>query len=215
MNTTYSPKKIITLAMVAIILIGLAVFVVRPWLQNRTVSTVVQEKIERPAVHLEFTFPGGAEAYSFIEPQFNGTATPGAPEAAFIMIDTDEYQAYEQKTSNGETPPTMSILVFPEPAENIAATATTGESVDRMTRLRNWAEANTVLTAYTNAKKAPEEVEIDGVKLLHYQADGLYPQDIYIALHRGKFYLFVGQYDGEGDARYTDFQNLMATVSFL
>ena len=84
-----------------------------------------------------------------------------------------------------------------------------------MTRLRNWAEANNGLTSYALARSAPEEVVVDGVKMLHYQTDGLYQQDVYIALYSSKYYLFVGQYDGEVDPAYAAFKKLVNSVSFL
>lgn len=212
MNPLQKQIKYVAFGVLGIALIIMAVIAARSWFQDRTVSVTVNEKIERPALNLEFTFPSGDAAYSFIEPKFDSTTTPGGPEAAFIMIDTDEYLAFEQQTTDGETPPTMTIFVYPETPD---AAATTTQPSERLTRVRAWAAAHNDLTSFAGARATPEEVVIDGVKALHYQTDGLYPQDVYIALHRNRYYLFVGQYDGEGDSRYTDFQKLMSTVTFL
>ena len=57
-------------------------------------------------------------------------------------------------------------------------------------------------------------VEIDGIKALHYQADGLYQQDVYLVSYKDRVYMFVGQYNDMTEVTYTSFQELIKSISF-
>ncbi len=199
----------------AVVILGIAliaIFFVRPMLQNRTVSTVVNEKIERPELNIAFTFPSGEDAYTYIEPM--KVEGENKPVGAFIMMESKAYEVMQDPSFVGETPPSMSIFVFDE-VEATSTVSSSTESIDRMTKLRNWAMENTSLTSYNLALSAPEEVEIDGVKALHYKADGVYLQDVYVAFYSNKFYLIVGQHNGEEDSQHGVFQELIRSVTFL
>jgi hypothetical protein len=198
---------------VAVIIVG--VMVVRPWLQNRTVAVTTNETIERPELNIAFTFPSGEDAYTYIEPTLDKNATTGGPIAAFILMRTDAYMELQKPDFVGETPPTMSLFVFNKPVESTSTVASGTPDVDRITKLRNWTVAHDSLTSYSLAKNTPEEFDIDGVNTLHYQTDGLYLQDIYVAFNKGKYYLIVGQYDGEIDPQYTVFQELVKSIMFM
>ena len=87
-------------------------------------------------------------------------------------------------------------------------------SLDRVTRLQNWAIDNDILTSFTKAKATPDIIELDGTKALHYQADGLYQQDIYLVSYKNRAYMFVGQYDAPSDITKTAFDELIGTVTF-
>ena len=206
--------KLIGGGILIVVVIVVGVMVVRPWLQNRTVAVTTNETILRPALNIAFTFPSGEKAYTFIEPfKVEGS---DKPVGAFIMMKSKAYGVLQDPDFVGETPPSMSIFVFAEPAESTTTVVASGTpKLDRITKLRNWATANTLLTAYTIAKGTPEEVDLDGVKALHYQADGLYPQDIYIAFYKNKYYLIVGQYDGEADPQRAVFQELVKSITFM
>ena len=102
----------------------------------------------------------------------------------------------------------MNIFIFA-----LDEKATTTEDVSRITELQNWASDNSIVTAIKLAKKTPDVVDLDGVKALHYQADGLYQQDIYLLSYKARVYMFVGQYDKDMDYTYTAFQSLMKTVT--
>lgn len=199
---------------VAVVVAG--VFIVRSKLQDRTVEVVVNETIDRPALNLAFTFPSGEAAYSFIEPTIDQNTGTGNPEAVFILIETRAYTEFQSGVSGGATPPSMSVFVYAEPPEEgTSTTATDTPKLDRMTRLRNWATANNALTFFTSARSTPEEVVIDGVKALHYEADGLYGQEFYIFFHKNRYYVFVGQYDGETDQRRAVFQDLIRSITLM
>jgi hypothetical protein len=206
-------RIILGVVLVAIIVGGF--IVLRPWFQDRTVSVTVNETIERPALNIAFTFPSGEDAYSYLEPVFDASSTPGGPEAAFIMMKSDAYTDYQNAAEGSDAPPVMSIFVFPKPPEPAVATASGTPELDRMGKLRVWADANTGLTGYQRALGAPEEVEIDGTRGLHYKTDGLYPQDVYIVFHRSRYYLIMGQYNGESDPQYEAFKNLVSTITFM
>lgn len=195
-------------------MIVLGVFVVRPLLQNRTVMTVVTEVVDRPALNISFSFPSGESAYSFIEPPIEEGATTGL-EAAFILLKTDAYMEFQQSTPGGEAPPSITFFILKEPAESTSTVASGTVRVDRLTKLRTWAQSNNTLTMIDRAKSAPEVVDLDGVNALHYQTDGLYLQDVYLAFYKNKYYMFVGQYDGETDPARAVFDEVVRSIIFL
>ena len=204
--------KLIILGIVAIVIIVGLVFL-RTYLRDRTVSTVVNETIERPALNFAFTFPSGEAAYTFIEPPLGVYGSTTALDAAFILIKTDVYTEFQQ-VSGGETPKSITLFVFEEPVGATTTTATDTPRLDRMTRLKNWAEENNTVTAIGQAQSAPEELEVDGVKLLRYQTDGLYNQVHYIAFHKNKYYLIVGQFDGQDDPERAVLESIVRSISF-
>ncbi len=211
-NQSMKAKTGIVLGVLLVALCSIGALVVLPWLQDRTVVTVVQETISRGELGIEFSFPSGEGAYSYIEPVL-GTSTEGGPIGAFVMIKSDAYTDYLNAPASGEAPPAMSIFVF---AESETATVNTGTtSPDRLTKIRTWAEANSGRTLYNLAMSTPEEVRIDGAKALHYKADGLYPNDVYVTFYKNKYYLIVGQYDGESDPQYTAFKDLVNSILFI
>jgi hypothetical protein len=127
------------------------------------------------------------------------------------MIPTEEYAAFQSAEAGGETPASINVFVFT--LEDVEVPEGT-EKPERITRLQNWAADNTALTSFSQALNTPDIVEIDGLKALHYRADGLYQQDVYLASYRGLVYMFVGQFNEETDLTYTAFQSLIASVSF-
>ncbi len=175
--------------------------------------TVVLEKIDRPALNIAFAFPSGESAYSFFEPTLE--VVSDGPEAVFIMMKADDYNEF-QAIPGGETPPSMSLFIFPESAESVESTnlETDEPPLASAIRLRNWAEANSAFTLFNRARSAAEETEIDGVEALHYKAEGQYKHDTYAVLYRGRYYLFVGQYQEENDSSHLGFISLMQTVTF-
>ncbi len=207
--------KLIIGGILVVVVIIVGIMVVRPLLQNRTVAVTTNETIERPELNIAFSFPSGEDAYTYIEPVLDKNATNGGPIAAFILMRTDAYMELQKPDFVGETPPSMSLFVFNKPAESTSTVASGTPEVDRITKIRNWAEANAPLTSYNLALGVPEEIEIDGAKTLHYKADGLYQQDIYIAFNKGKYYLIVGQYDGESDPQRAVFQTLVKSITFM
>ena len=129
---------------------------------------------------------------------------------SYLLMPTKEFEAYKSRTDVGEAPANISLFVFT--LDTSANASTTGES--RISQLQTWATDNSSFTSIKLAKNTPDVVEIDGVKALHYKADGLYQQDIYLAAYRGYVYMFVSQYDAETDMTYTAFQELLQTVTF-
>jgi hypothetical protein len=206
--------KLITLGIVAIVVIVGLVFL-RTYLRDRTVSTVVNETIDRPALNFAFTFPSGEAAYTFIEPPLGAYGSTTALDAAFILIKTDVYTEFQQ-IPGGETPKSITLFVFEEPAEatTTAATATDTPRVDRMTRLKNWAQDNASITSIDRAQGTLEELEVDGVKLLHYQTDGLYQQEHYVAFHKNRYYVILGQFDGQDDPERAVLESIVRSISF-
>lgn len=199
-------KKIYIVGGVAVLVLALAIGyfqLIKPQLDNKMVVAVMPETVRPEGLPLEFTYQSGEAGYSLIEPPV-GTSTPLLQ--AYILMKTDEYIKYQNGEYGDEAPPTISILVF----DNQSDLSEEG----KITRLQNWAAAHDALTSYGQLTVEAEVVDIDGEPALHYQADGLYLSDIYVASHRGNEYLFVGQYEEVGDARQTIFSDIIKTVLF-
>lgn len=178
---------------------------------DRMVVAVANETITRKDIGLSFTYPSGETAFSLVE---SPATTTGTLLQAYVMMPTNEYFELQASDEAREAPPAMSIFVF---ADDEATTTTTGTStvrLDRSTRLQNWATRNDSFTSFTRPLAAPEITEIDGVEALHYRADGLYQQDVYLVSYQGNIYMFVTQFNTETDLTYTTFQELIASVSF-
>ena len=158
---------------------------------------------------ISFTYPTGEEGLTLIEPP----AGDSGVKKAYLLIPTPEYKQFTASTDTKEAPAAISVLVYMLDDE-VEETGTTTERESRITRLQNWAIDNNTLTSFNQAKATPDIIELDGVKALHYKADGLYQQDIYLASYRGMVYMLAGAYNEETDLTYRAFQELVKTVSF-
>jgi hypothetical protein len=151
-----------------------------------------------------FAYPKGSADFTLLEP--NGS-DKGILKS-YIMMPAADFESY--KNSGGEAPAGMNVFVMSLGDKN----ASSSETDTRITELQNWAADNSTLSSIKQAKNTPDIVAIDGIKALHYEADGLYKQDIYLVSYRGHVYMFVGQYDKQTDPTYTAFQTLIKSVSF-
>jgi hypothetical protein len=131
----------------------------------------------------------------------------------YLLIADSDYKDYAAATEPREAPASISVFILAL-EEAASSTASTTERGSRITRLQNWAMDNKSLTSFHLTKTTPDIIEIDGVKALHYKADGLYQQDIYLASYKGMVYMFTAQYDKETDLTYKAFQEIMKSVSF-
>jgi hypothetical protein len=219
MRTMSMNIKLIGAALALVLVVGGGFWAYTTYQDNQMVVAIVNETIVRPELGISFTYPSGEAAFALIESPATADRTLLG---AFVMVPTGEYLEFQQSTEAREAPPAMSVFVFADTSADAEASSTpvttTGTSTtdrpDRMTRLKNWAAENTALTSYALATTPAEEIEIDGLKTLHYRADGLYQQDIYLASYRSRIYIFVGQFNDEADITYTAFQTLMSTVVF-
>ena len=162
------------------------------------------QTVANTELSFSFSYPKGSDAFTLLEP--NGT-DKGIIKS-YIMMPTAAYEGY--KNSGGDAPAAMNVFVFNLQGKN----ATSSETDSRITELQNWAADNSTLSSIKQAKTTPDVVALDGIKALHYQADGLYQQDIYLVSYKGYVYMFVGQYDKQTDSTNTAFQDLIKTISF-
>lgn len=198
-KTTYIIGTVVTLIIIAV---GYQIFTVYKSKQHESPSATL-EAVHNKEFGVSFSYPAGEDGFALLEP--NG-AEKGILKS-YIMIPSSDFKSYKEKPG-GEAPAGMNIFIFA-----LDEKATTTEDVSRITELQNWASDNSIVTAIKLAKKTPDVVDLDGVKALHYQADGLYQQDIYLLSYKARVYMFVGQYDKDTDYTYTAFQSLMKTVT--
>jgi hypothetical protein len=202
----------ITLTILSLVLIAGGYFAYTK-LRGPVIPDRTTEVVERTDLNLTFTYTGGKDGYAFVEPPLSDEMNVKGIDGVFIMMDADEYASYRELPPGGESPKSMTVFVVKEGAEATSTTVgTTTERIDRKTKLRAWAEENALLTSYNLAQGTIEDVEIDGASAIRYAADGLYPQVVYIVYFSDRYYLFVGQYDGEGDSMKGDFDALVQSV---
>lgn len=210
-------KNSIIAIVVLVVITAVAVYqIVQKRQSNQAEDAASTQKVADKDFGLSFSYKGGENGFTLVEPPANQVGIL----KAYLLLPSKAYEEYKTKEIAGEAPAGMNIFVFTMD-ENKATTtdsavdsASTTTRVDRLARLKEWAITNTTITSYTSAKAAPETVEIDGLKMLRYQADGLYQQDIYLGSYKNRAYMFVGQYNEESDQTFTAFQELMSTVSF-
>lgn len=208
-------NKKTTLIIAAVILVAIALVayqVVQTRKNNQSAEAALEQKVQNDELGVSFSYTGGENGFTLVEPPAEQVGIL----KAYLLLPVKAYEEYKAREVPGEAPAGMNIFVFTmaDNATTSTDSASTGAKVDRLTRLQEWATTNTTITSYTAAKAAPETVEIDGLKMLHYKADGLYQQDIYLASYKNRAYMFVGQYNEEKDQTFTAFQALMQTVSF-
>lgn len=204
-------NKKIFLIVGAVALFGLLFFAYQQFTSyqlDQAAEAVVKETVTNDELGLSFMYPTGETGFTLIEPP----AGENGLLKAYLMMPTKAYQDLQASDDARETPASISVLIFTLDEETLVGTST--ERADRITRLQNWAIDNTSLTSFTTPKATPEIVEMDGLKAFHYQADGLYQQDIYLASYRGQVYMFATQYNEESDMTFTAFQELIASASF-
>jgi hypothetical protein len=205
-------SKKLYLLLGALVVVGIASYVVYgDYAKDQTVVAVAKETINRPDLGLSFSYPSGEEAFSMVESM---ATTTGSLLQAFVMMPSQEYFDFQESKEARETPAAMSVFVFKDDQATTTTTGTTTVRIDRSQRLISWATDNTNFTSYTRPLTPPVVTEIDGVEALHYRADGLYQQDVYLVSYQGNIYMFVTQFNAETDLTYTTFQELISSVSF-
>ena len=210
------------LAVIILVLIALVGFGAYYYSTHKTgdeAALVAGETVTNKDLDLEFKYPGGDTGFELLQPD----GTDKGILKSYLMIPKAEYQTYKTTEGATEAPAGMNVFILALPDNDATSTdatapaTTTSTSTPRMSRiaeLQEWANKNSTFTSIGLAKAAPETVEIDGVKALHYQTDGLYQQDIYLVSYKNRAYMFVGQYNDLKDITYTSFQELIKSVSF-
>ena len=207
-----------------IVLIGLLVLLVAGFGAYRLYEAkyaapgvlVAGETVKNSDLDLEFKYPGGDDGFVLLEPD----GTQQGILKSYLMLPKAEYESYKVVEGPSEAPAGMNIFIFTLEDKDEASstktetTATSTPRESRITELQNWATDNSGFTSINLAKNTPEVVEIDGIKALHYQADGLYQQDVYLVSYKDRVYMFVGQYNEMTDVTYTSFQELIKSISF-
>lgn len=185
--------------------------VIKPQLDNRTVSVVVPMLIENEDLSFAFTYPSGEDAYSLIEPPLPPETSNGLKKA-YLIMDTKAYLEYQDLDEASEAPPAVSVFVF----ERLDEVLGVAPEDSRAAKLEAWAKHYDAYTSFSVDKRTaePEAITVDGVKGIRYETDGLYQQQIYLLDHQGNVYMFVGQYNEKTDATYSMFNDLMASVMF-
>lgn len=212
-------NKKTSLVLLTVLLIAAGVLIYQIVQKKQTDNAdyaALSQKVSNEDFGLSFSYQGGPDGFTLVEPPAGQVGIL----KAYLLLPTKAYDEYKTRETAGEAPAGMNMFIFNLETADAAVvevgsgTTSSVEGKDRMSRLQEWATTNTAITSYGAAKSAPETVKIDGLPMLHYKADGLYQQDIYLGSYKNKAYMFVGQYNAETDQTYTSFQALMQTVSF-
>ena len=204
--------KWVIVLLVAVAL-GFGFYLFGPQADDRTVAVNVIEKIENKDLNFSFSYESGETALSSMETLQNQQNDSSLLKMYVLMESKslDEFNKAKEEGQGREAPPSISVLVFDKASSSEAQNATSSSSFDK---IKQWAESNSQFTSINLAQGTVEETKIDGASAIHYKADGLYPQDVYVVKYGKKMYLFVGQYLEEGDYMQTSYKKLMETVLF-
>lgn len=184
-----------------------------------------EQQVTNEAQNVEFTYYGGPEGYTLLESPEN--AELGDPQLvkAYTLVDTDRYNENNQSTEGiGQRIPAITIMVFNEATSTEATSTatttatngtTTAETESDEPTLEEWAEAHSGFTAYGLRTGEPEEVRVDNISAIHFTSEGPFRSETYIVEHRGKYYVFIGQYENDEDEVRKAFERLMTEVYFL
>lgn len=210
MNTKLNKRTITIIG--AILILATAVVAYLMFVQATSLSGVTgtERTISDDMYGVSFSVTEGEDAFTVVEPPANQAGI----QKSYVILPTKAYTEYKNSESITEAPAGMNVFILTLEEEGNTENATSTEKADRMTRLKDWAVRFDGLTQYSKKKAEPEEVEIDGLKALKYQADGLYQQTIYLATYKNNVYMFVSQYNEESDITHTSFDELLASVSF-
>ncbi len=213
-------KNIVTgiVAVITVIILGAVYYFFGPPSNDRTVVTNTTETITNEDLNFSFSYESGETALSSMEtvPEQFGSSTL---QKMYMLMETKELESFNQAKATGEireAPPAISVLVFNKATTTEAtATSSTATSTDSsIERVKQWAKENNQFTNINLATSDIEETEIDGASAIHYQTDGLYKQDVYVARYGKKMYLFVGQYFSEDDYMQNAFKKVIESVLF-
>lgn len=209
MNNQKNIVKVVA-AIAVIIILGSAYYFFNISSRDKTVVTDTIETVANKDLNFSFAFESGATALSSMETtpdQFGDSFL----KKMYMLMETKELEIFDKAKESGEereAPPAISVLVFERGPVNEELASSSEEKITQ------WAKDNSQFTSINLATNNIEEVEIDGVQAIHYQADGLYRQDVYVLRYGKNMYLFVGQSLAEGDYMSKAFQKVIASVSF-
>lgn len=216
-------NKKLTYAVVGVVLVallGVGYYFLGPQAKDRIVVTNTVEKIVNKDLNFSFSYESGETALSSIEstPGQFGNSELLKMYALMESKTLDEFNKAKESGEVVESPPAISVLVFTratstDQVEDSSSTSTATSS-SSIIKVRQWAEANSAYTSINLAQGEIQEIKVDGASALHYKADGLYTQDVYVVKYGKRMYVFVGQYLEEGDYMYKSFQALKDSILF-
>lgn len=205
MNTN---KKILIAVLLAVAAIAIY-FVTRDNNQIPQEEVLTEVIVSRPDINFEFTYKIGLDGYSLSEAPRDASSTDPLLNG-FVLKPVQ----LEETPTTAQGEPVISIFVLEEPDEKVVVSTGTTTKPEKIDSLKALALQYKNISGYENESDA-EIVNIDGVSVLHYTAEGLYTHDTYFANVFGKIYLITGQYNNDGEKIHQDFIELVNSISFL
>jgi len=194
---------------VALALLGAGFYFFGPQAKDRMVETNVFDRIVNQELEFSFAFDSGESALSSIE-SIPGQLDDERIQKMYVLMETEKLQSYQSnEVEGGEPPPAITVLVFDRTEADKIAEASSTSAVEKT---KKWAESNDQYTNVSSASTEIEEVDIDGAPAIHYKVDGKYSKDVYVVKYGKRMYLFVGQYESEGDYMNTAFKDLVESI---
>lgn len=220
-------RNLIISALIIIVLIVGAVW----YVSNRDVDPTqlevpgVAQEVVNEELDIEFTYYGSFEGYTLLESPDGANLGDPLLLKAYTLVDADQYA--DSEGAVGSDLPSISVIIFAEedeatstaavtPAGTSTGTTTEDQTEEEEVSLSEWAAAHGGFTAYGSRTGEPEEVTVDGVSAIRYTSDGgTFTSETYVLNHRGKYYIFIGQYTDEESEIRTAFRKFMSQVYFL
>lgn len=204
-------KKWLFLLFLLVVVLGASFYWFNGPAKDRAMSISVEEKVVRPDLNFSFSFLGGVNALSYTE-SAPETLTDNNLLKAFVLMETKRQRNY-LKEKGASVPPAITILIFRKTDfTDSGSQATSSERLSSFDYLAKWTDVNSGYTGSRHAVSDYVDTEIDGRTALNFQSELGFKQDTYVARYRDKVYLFVGQYEQDGDFMQQAFKDLIASV---
>lgn len=206
-------QKYLIAALVVVLVLGAFWFITKSNKTAEQVAIPMSEAVEREDLGMSFRYPDTYELRQMEGGlELNGLLMQGA----FTISSTTEGLPV---TSGFVFREAVDVLDETDVAAGVVSTTTEDTSsttpLTKEEQLRAWAENNEALTSYESRTGEPSIVKVDGVDALFFTTNAGQLQDTYVIVYRNDMYLFVGQYETEGDVYQQNFKAFIDSIYFL
>ena len=201
-----SQQKLLFILIGVIIILAAVFWGIQSKEQTEFEAQNAVETVNRPELGFSFGYTAGPDALSMVEPPVSGQPL----EAAFIIMPSSEYVAF----ANGEDEdvgPTISLFVFQYGDDEMPVEV---EMLGKAEKLMAWAQENQSITSINNTTSDITDFELDGLRGISYESEETYKQDIRLFRLGDRHYMFVGQYQSNGDDMDKYFDEVLSTIKF-
>jgi hypothetical protein len=161
----------------------------------------VMEKYKNPDMRVSFEYRVSPDGYTLIYSpmQFGNVASGGIEYSHIELFNTVEYTEFTNSTDAREGPRSISIRAYEADT----------------TSLREWVMAHPESSQYASIRDTIQNTTIGSIPAIHYIANGLYNDEVYVLKYKNKIYIIEGMYDDVADQIYIDYKNILKNIQFI